>query len=338
MFKWIFLSTLLYLPSGCVSIPTQNLDAYKSSYSAAKTATEDIVLRGKVAAKTLAEDPLNSQLPAERLTKLKERDQAADERLLALETIDRYNSVLVQLAEGKDPKEIQSNLEKFGNCLTKLGSSRITSAVGKAVPYVGVAAEIIAMIDDATNRKAFFDLVKKGGDPVRQIIDILIADADNIYTVVSQQIMMPRDICDNHISDIQFRFKRIANNLQKTSEVLELTKKINDARKRLVHRKLQDVVIVPIAGATDPNQGDLELLDNLVSATENEVSTANSITSKVEDYNKVIEEYKSLLDKTKKSLVQLEKAIELNRPVATADFINRALGLREAIIKLREGV
>lgn len=335
MSKLLLLGGLFGLSAGCANIPKQNFDAYRSSSATAKTAAEDVVLRGKVAAKALAEDPANIQSPTERLAKLREREQLADDRLIALETIDRYNNVLVQLAEGKDPEEIKSDLESLGNCLTKIGSSRITAAVGKAVPYAGIAAELVAMIDDATNRQKFVELVKKGSEPVSGIIDILVADADNIHTIVSQQMMMPRDISDNRLSDIRFRFKKVADGLQNTTEVADVVKRINETRARLVHQKLPTVD--PVAGATVPRHADLELLNNLADATESEVVTANSITSKVKDHSKVIEEYKSLLNQTKTSLVQLGKSVELNRPVATAEYINRALTLRESIIKLREG-
>lgn len=335
MSKLVLLGTVLTLSFGCASVP-QSFDAYKSSFAAAKTATEDIVLRGKVAAKTLAEYPTNTQSPVERLTKLKEREQAADERLYALETIDRYNTVLVQFAEGKDPKEIKSNLEKFGNSLTQIGSSRIMAAVGKAIPYAGIAAEIVVMIDEVTNRQKFVDLLKKGSEPVQGILDVLIVDANDIHTIVSQQMMMQRDYPDNRLSDIRFRFQRVADGLQIIPDVAGILKGINDSRGRLVHQKLP--AIVPKEGMKVPVQSDLELLQMLADANDKEVEAANGITARVKAHYEVIEEYKKLLDHTKMSLVQLEKAIEINRPAATADFINRALALRETIIKLREGV
>ncbi|SNB45461.1 hypothetical protein [Geobacter sp. DSM 9736] len=324
------------LTSGCVSIPTRNFDAYRSSFAAAKTATEDIVLRGKIAAKALAEDPANPQPAAERLAKLKERDQAANERLLALETIDRYNTVLVQLAEGKNPKNVKSSLESFSNSLLQIGSSRITEAVQKAVPYAGIAAEIIAMADEATNRREFLNLVTKGGEPVREIIGILIADADDIDKIVSEQMAVPRDLSDNRLSGLRFQFLNVADELQVATEITGVIKQMNDARATLVHQKLPEVK--PRVGVRTPGHTDLAMLKMLVDSTKNEIAIANAITSRIKSQHEVIVEYKKLLNQTRMSLLQLEKTIKYNRPVATADFINRALGLREATLKLREGV
>jgi hypothetical protein len=327
---------LLLCLAACASVPKDSFDAYRNSFSEARSASEDVILRGKIAAKALADDPANSDSPTERLAKLKERDEAADQRLLALETIDRYKLVLIQLAEGKSPKEVRSNLEKLGNSLTRFESSRVTAAVGRAVPYAGVAAEIVALVDDSMNRQKFLELVKKGGEPVRQIIDILVADTGDLEQIISQQIIVPRDSCDNRLSGLGFRFQRVSDGLQATQEVSDLVKEINVARAKIVHRKQPLPTVIHKAGSTSPSQSDLAVLRLVVDSTEAEVAAANAITAKEKAHRALMTEYKKLLAQTKSSIIQLEQAIELNRPAATTDFVNRALALREAAIKFRE--
>ena len=333
--KGAILWILPLLISACAGVPKENFDAYRNSFSQARSASEDVILREKIAAKALADDAANVDPPAARLAKLREREEAADQRLLALETIDRYNAVLVQLAEGKDPEEISSDLKKFGSSLGQIGSSRLTAAFGKASPYAGIAAEIVALVDDSMNRQKFLELVKRGGVPVGQIIDILIADAGNIETIISQQIVMPRDGCENRLSDLRFRFLKIADGMQKTQEVTDLLRDINLARAKITYRAPLPKV-EPKVGVTAPLQTDLAYLRLLVDSTEAEVATANAIAAKVTAYGALMDEYKKLLTHTKMSLIQLERAVDLGRPAATVDFIHRAFALREAAIKLRE--
>jgi hypothetical protein len=333
------LATVLLLLSACAGVPKESFDSYRNSFHQARTASEDVILRGKIAAKALADDPGNTASPAKRLAKLKEREQLADDRLLALDTIERYNTVLVKLAEGKKPEEVSSDLKKFGNCLSQIGSSRLTAVVGTAVPYVGIAGEIIALVDDSMNRKKFLELVRKGGVPVRQILDILVADAGNIETIISQQIVMPIDNCDNRLSDLRFRFQKSADKLQATQQVSDLVKEINISRAKAIHRvekPLPMVVHTVGAGAAPPGQAELAILRLLVDATEAEVATANSTMAKEKAYDALMDEYRKLLVQTKTSLIQLEQAVEQSRPAATVDFINRAFTLREAAIKLKE--
>jgi hypothetical protein len=104
-------------------------------------------------------------------------------RLDALEVIDRYNTVLVTLAEGKPDREVQSAVGAFSHSL-----SALLTAAGPAIPalnaIVGDARTIAALAESARQRAQFERIADVGAPVVGRIIDeVFLQDKEDLTEI-----------------------------------------------------------------------------------------------------------------------------------------------------------
>jgi hypothetical protein len=104
-------------------------------------------------------------------------------RLDALEVIDRYNTVLVTLAEGKPYQEVQSAVGAFSHSL-----STLLNAAGPSIPALNAIAgdaRIIAALADSARQRAQFERIADVGAPVvgRIIDEVFLQDKEDLTEI-----------------------------------------------------------------------------------------------------------------------------------------------------------
>lgn len=326
----------------CQTIPTQEFDAYLAHFQTAKTATEDVILKARIRAKTIADDPRNRDITSVRAKQLKNRQAALQARLEALSVIDSYNRVLTGLASGRPPEDIASDMVSFSDGLSEFNVDGISDLVDAGSPYLGLISEAISLIDGYILAKQFGKVAAAGEKPVLGIVQVLVDDADNLVSIESQWIKL--NYTDPHrkqINDIRKQIQRLALTIEANKgvdRVIVVTNahlqryRIDAAKKPPVIDNDVDPSQKPVAARAS----DIEVLKLLAARLGESVDEFNAGLDRIDAYEAMIVEYQGVLGSTSKSLVSLNRMIATGRPAAGVDLVTSVYRLRESYLALEE--
>lgn len=331
--------------AGCTNVPTQELGAYRAQFDAARTQTEDYLLATRTAAEELADDPTSTLTITQRAEQLDKRRAALDERLRALRVIAQYNDALTRLAANEDPAAIKASLDNFSAALQTFDITKLSAAVGDVVPYGQVIAGAIEVVDRLIRQQRFRQAVEAGEKPVLAILEVLVKDADDIYTINEQRILLNADPKKEAIQNLGDRFVALANQhafaVPLDAQFQVLLTRHNELRAGFKGKTRQ----LPALAHTPPSSGTsptidaalaLEALTAINDQTASLLDEYNGLIDRTEAERKLKDEYKNLLNSTRLALVQVRVGIDQNRQTAILNFITDAYRLRQAYLAARE--
>jgi len=336
LWKKTALAVTLAILAGCVSVPTNEFNSYVNGFNLAKTSSQDFLLNAKLAAESIANAPANPASPTERVNKLGERRAALDARLDALELISEYNSILVSLASGADPKSVQNQIEGLRDGLSSFGFSKLAALGAKASPYTAVIAEAVSFIDDLIKKQKFKKTVQAGQKPILEILKILGEDADSVQEIQAQLVLLKRDGEETKLRKLQLRIKGLAGQYQSSPELDRSVSRYNEALSKLADSPLADNKLSNPNGAAVASQADLALVQTLVDEAAKQIETFNQYGESIQANQKVTDEYKKLLLATASAFQNLNGAIKSNQRAAIVGFIQQSLQLRQSILQLQQ--
>lgn len=186
----VVMGVLVLLVAGCKQIPRQELSQYRAAFAEVEKTSIDILIDFAEALEwTNAQiESGDDQAPAGSPAlgahvfsdELNSFDHAQLEhvevRRLALRTIDRFNNVLVTLAEGKSIESVQNTAGGFIQAASKF----IETAGGNAVPglsaVTGLVKTIVGQMEQARLRKEFEEAVRDGAPIINRMLAELIAE------------------------------------------------------------------------------------------------------------------------------------------------------------------
>jgi hypothetical protein len=323
--------------AACPSIPTREFDDYLAQFQTAKTAAEDVILKAKVRAEAIADEPSNPDDAAVRAAKLNDRKAAMDARLDALNVVDSYNRVLTSLASGSSPKDIATNLESFSDDLSKFNVASIGDLVGAASPYLGVISQAVSLIDGYILAEQFGEVAAAGEKPVLGILQILVEDADDLVVIETEWIALKeKDPNRRQVNATVKQIRRLADTLKKDDNVTRVFTTVNGHLTRYRIKSTKRPNTPDKDGQNDIKAADLELLKVLATKVGESVDGYNAGLDRIDAYVAMITEYKNVLATTSKSLVSLNRTIVTGRRTATIDLATDVFRLRESYLALEE--
>ncbi len=167
---------IFFLTFGCMHTPTQELTQYRNAFSQVQVVSEEILIdfsdAKERAEKREAIKKTQSSGPAILFsTELTDDvEDAIDVRRNALRVIDKYNNVLVTLAEGKSVETVQSAAGGLMNAI----DSFITATAGSAVPGLSAVVDsaklLFGYLEKARLRGEFEKAVRDGAPVVHKIL------------------------------------------------------------------------------------------------------------------------------------------------------------------------
>jgi hypothetical protein len=108
---------------------------------------------------------------------------AIETRRTALRTIDKFNNVLVTLAEGESIQSVQNSAAGF----LQVASDFVESATGSVVPgleaVTGLVRTLIGRFEKARLRKEFVAVVRTGAPIIDRMLKALIAERGDHITL-----------------------------------------------------------------------------------------------------------------------------------------------------------
>lgn len=338
----VYFAVLVAGLAGCAGVPRASFDSYLNSFAAVRSQAQDLYLRSEIIAEDIADRPETTGTVSEKLKQLEARRGALKSRLEALSLIDRYNSVLSRLAAGTSAEDIQAQVTGLQQDLSSFDVSGITNLVQKAVPYVGALTQGIAFVEDAVKKAKFRDAVKAAQKPLAGIVDILVADADDLVDITVQELKHEQDPYREQIDaysrrfNIRLRGLKMTPDAAATAELQALLAKINDARQSMGTAGFKPLAPQAAPNAAEPMPVDVDALTALVGQVTTSVIAYNKLEDQIKAQHALIAGYRRTLLATKKAFVALAGDVEATRISATSDFIKQAVELKRAALQLQE--
>lgn len=328
-----FLVLLLFLVlTSCSSIPKQEFGNYLDNFNYVNKTTQEIILVMKIVAES------EGQRSREDEQRLEEKLTALDARLAALNLIDKYNDVLVELASGTDPESVKGSLQSISNGLSYFGVNSLPSLLSNVAPYGEILSQAVALIDNAIKENKFKEAVDAAQKPIQGIIDILKQDADDLFEIQVQILDDKQDLYRDRIIDLRFDFQNFVNTLQNDNNVNNSIKNFNEVigTIKTSKDKLPDPINYSPSNARLPNSNDYNMLRVISTQVNDNIMEFKKIAAQIEAVEEVKTSYKEALTATSDAFKNLNFAIQNNQLVIPIDFAMYALNLSKAYLKLQE--
>ena len=281
---------LVALLGAAACVPTITLEEYRRSFGVMRTTATDLYIQTGFYAKELADDPMSNDLPSVRAQKYTERVIAIGFRQDALKVINQYNDVLAALATGSDPKAVEGSLQSIKTGIEALRIDQISKIITPVVPYIGIIADAIALIDDAIKAKKFKEAAVSAEKPLIGILRILNGDADSIQDIVDARLERIYNRHRGIVSNARFTFQATANTFNNQPAVNDPNvPTVADLQKRMdgLLATLElwpgETKLNPMprrSGQTTPKPADISGLSALLDNVERNIEIANQAVSK----------------------------------------------------------
>ena len=328
--------------AGCAGVPRVTFDSYTNNFVAVRSQAQDLYLRSGIIAEDIANRPETEGSVSEKLKKLEARRMALRARLDALSLIDRYNGILTHLAAGTSVDDLKAQVTGLQQDLSSFDVSGITNLIQKAVPYANILTVGVALVEDAVKKAKFRDAVNSAQKPLGGIIDILLADADDLEDITAHELERQQNPYREQIDAYSRRFNSRLKGLKMTPEASATTDlqalltKINNALQTMGRADIKPLAPQASANAAEPTAVEIDALTALVGQATTSVIAYNKIEDQIKAQHALIAGYRNALGATKKAFVALGSDIEATQISATSDFIKQALELKKAALQLQE--
>lgn len=238
---------VLLIASGCISVPEQDLAAYRSAYAEAQSAGDLlydeisalIARRGKTAGGSCPTangvpscfEPASVASGGRSL-----EDPAIQARRAALDIIATYNIAIAELAEGKSAEALERNVGELTGLardlasLASIGGGLPAFLTGPALGSLGAMAE---RLDLARARAAVRQSLLAERATIEALIDELIADTPRMYDIY---LIGQGDIASNETTPegVRREFGKIAKYHESLAAYVRLLRQTKESLGRLV--------------------------------------------------------------------------------------------------------
>jgi hypothetical protein len=198
----VFVLLLGFILGGCANRPPQaELQAYLSAVDAASRATDAVLEEWAVAERhqNLAganagegdADAFDPDLAAYYSATGEPPLAAALRR--GFRTVERFNAVVVVLAEGRSWQQAAPQVDQFARSASALAAVATGGAAAVVLPAAAPLRELAAALKAADDRLEFERVIQERSGAVLEVIDAMIAATSNMYSVMTEPIMKEAD-------------------------------------------------------------------------------------------------------------------------------------------------
>ena len=201
---------VILLLSGCVSVPTAQLQAYSKAYDEAKSAA--ILIYADAAPALVAGGLKRAQFSASLGPDVFDRDGCGAVvasiaelrvRCQAMVALTGYNQALLDIAAGKSSDDILTQVDQAFNSVSSLAvivpGSSAAAALGNATTIFPALQGILGEALKLRDRAALRDALMQGSPYVRSLIQSLRDDVDHLYEVQRTSTVARLDGIKNEI-------------------------------------------------------------------------------------------------------------------------------------------
>jgi hypothetical protein len=332
--------------TACSSIPQVELKAYRDAFAQSKLAIAEIILdydqaRDEHAQKLSARQQtrptaaISMSFPAVFAPHAPEVLDHATVMGKTIEAIERYNDLLVSLAEGKSVAQLQGSAQQF---VVVLGS--VTNLVPGVGPLIG---DVLGALEKARSQEEFKKAVLAGRPIIDKMLDLLIADAPDYYALRASLAGSETDAMKTQMAvRLGSIEKRVALSPSSPDTWTSTSKNVNaalsdvgglSARKNGV--QLEGKCLTAKA-APCASLNPTDLTDSVLSLQQDAIKYQRSV-EKMNTYLSLIQNYVRLLQLNKQALAELSFAID--RPQALVpqfqSLYATAMLIRKDLLKVR---
>jgi hypothetical protein len=330
--------------AACASIPQVELKAYRDAFAQSRVAVEEVSLdfsqardelEKKRAARTPAAAPVFASFPEKFVPPAPQALDHATVLGKAMEAIERYNDLLVSLAEGKSVGQLQASAQQF---VTVLGS------VTNVVPGVGaLTVNVLGALEKARSQEEFKKAVLAGRPVIDKMLDLLIANAADYYELrVSLARMEMTALKSQMASRVGVIEKRVALNPPSPNTWTATARSVNAALDDvggLLARKngvQLDGKCVPAKALSCASLNPMDLNDSVL-ALQQDADRHQRVVEKMNSYFALIQNYVLLLQLNKQALADLAVAIERPQSMVPQfkSLYATAMLIRKDLLKVR---
>ena len=352
----------------CTSVPIREFTSYKQVFANARAAGEQVLFdysaavkeyeqarkllagnsSGTRAASAIANDrPANIDPTAAAPVAAKLDDVTV--RIRAWDAVQRYNDVLLSLAEGKSAAQVSAAVNGLMQSLATFPLEDIAKAAGTISPYIGVLKEVLKLAEFERSRRKFVAAVKKGapliGVPIREtaepgvkktfqsFLKLLRDDAKNFFNIRKGLNDLAYDRIVDEAADSRRQYRILVLDYKSNADLEKLTTEVNELLKSVSLPPIE-----PTAAEKDQTAKACTpiVFSQLVQIKEQigaKVDAARKKTGELTAYKTMVVAYVNLIDQVSASLLALLTAVESNLKTTPpiGDLLPVYIELRQAI-------
>lgn len=346
---WLLLAILV--SSGCVkALPQLELRAYQDAVVQTQEAAirvlrvySDDVLENKAnqAKAALNAPPFQRTFDLEQVLKTPGALDAADARLIALQTITRYTDLLVTLAEGKSVEQVQNSSGSFVASLETIGGFLSAAPVPGLQLAIPLLKTVIGELEKARTREEFRALLEKGEEIILKILAFLEEETPLYYRLAVTLFDMKHGAVINDVSTSAGDIMKIVAGHQAPTDP-DLLRQTEDGLNKTLGSmafafgavKLEPKGNTPFSSVAQSQIR--RLMGDVTAGAERE----KQLVSDLNNYHQLLKTYVLLINQTEKSLQALRAALDRPQDVQ-ANFENTlllALRVRQQVQTLRSSL
>jgi hypothetical protein len=367
VFQLAFVSFVLTM-FGCTSVPIREFTSYKQVFAEARAAGEQVLFDYSAAVKEYeqarklqaGDSSGNRASSAIEINRLANIDPTAaapvaaelDDvtvRIRAWDVVQRYNDVLLSLAEGKSVDQVSAAVNGLMQSLATFPLEDIAQAASTISPYIGVLKEVLTLAEFERSHRKFVAAVKKGapliGVPIREnaesgdkktfqsFLKLLRDDAKNFFNIRKGLNDLAYDRIVDEAADSRRQYRILILDYEFNADLEKLTTEVNEL--------LKSVSLPPIElTAAEKEQATKAcppiVFSQLVQIKEQigtKVDAARKKTGELTAYKTMVVAYVNLIDQVSASLLALLTAVESNLKTIPpiGDLLPVYIQLRQAI-------
>lgn len=327
--RWVtagVMSLAVIFGYGCANVPQKEYAAYVQAFDETRNASEQLILDLDAAQKIAARIKAGRNPPATRVTPFPTKVNLEafgspsldpiDARRKALEAVSRFNTVLVDLAAGKKPEEIKSNVDSLID-----GLNGVAGLLGSTLPIPGIASGLITTVVDqlqqAQNRMQFVAALKSAAPIIDAILDLFRKDAQDAYEIMVRVAKQNSKDEKEMVSDLRLQMLAVAAE-HKAPQSTSIASDLSGVEEHL--RKILDQVgLTKTQGfSSDLNTGGTKAFDAItLSQLQQTLAQAESaavkytaIINQQKAYHQLVVSYGQLLWKTRQTLKVVRDSLD----------------------------
>ncbi|UCD79164.1 MAG: hypothetical protein JSW26_27820 [Desulfobacterales bacterium] len=372
VFQLILVIAVLTLLA-CTSVPTREFTSYRQAFADARAAGEQVLfdyssavkayeLEKKLLAEKSSESTTPSAIANDRTANFDPITSDADVakpddvtlRIRAWDTVQRYNDVLLSLAEGKSTAQISAAVDGLMQSLATFPLEDIAAAVSTVNPYVGVLKEVLTLAEFERSRRKFVAAVKKGapiiGAPIQEsaaseeketfqsFLKLLRDDAKNFYNIRKGLNDLAYDRIVDEAAGLGRQYRILLLEYKSNNDLEKLTTEVN---KQLQSISLSSIELTEEEKEQATNAYTPVIHNQLLQIRDQigaKVNAARQKTGELTAYKTMSVAYVKLINQVSESLLALLTAVEsdLKTTPPIRELLPVYIELRQAIYFYRD--
>jgi len=354
----IFVLILLALLWGCVTIPTQQFEAYKNAFDDVRASGEEVLLDYGIAKsdykKRLDAENVNEQLDepdplsfdAGAVIETEPLDDVGV-RMHAWNVLAKYNEALTVVAQGGSPAEISAAVDGLTEALNEFPIEAIGDLAEDIVPIAGVAKAALEIIERTIAAGRFIESVQSVYPEINKFLNLLESDAQNFYNIRRGLRDLDYDRLMDRIFDDLISIRDISkdfNNPDETgseeaiSKTLVLIEKVNNTLESIPEWSKDNFLVLSQFENRKYTELAYSQFLELSNSIERLSTEAKTLNDQLLAYRAMLIQYVKMIQQTRRSLKAVIMAIEQNRqPEAVAqNMFDVTLKLKRAIAEYKK--